>query len=251
MSNRVILAVASMADDAYMWETLKGTQAAMFEAGPVSIKLAFYGLEKAGGHRPCITSRWVNDPDDMDGLIDKARAKCVCGCFVNIADIFTAALQEKEPVKQIVILDPPLSNWGANEAMARADELHAKGIKVFIFRKAAETHATWFRKAAETHAPWAESIFRKAAETHATWADQPFVELAERTGGAYIKFNPSVERVAERLPHLLKAVAQYAIGGVEAVKALEDQSADLLLEQMMGLKKPEEARSKAPLLARD
>ena len=193
MSNRVILAVASMADDAYMWETLKGTQAAMFEAGPVSIKLAFFGLEKAGGHRPCITSRWVNDPDDMDGLIDKARAKCVCGCFVNIADIFTAALQEKEPVKQIVILDPPLSNWGANEAMARADELHAKGIKVFIFRK--------------------------AAETHATWADQPFVELAERTGGAYIKFNPSVERVAERLPHLLKAVAQYAIGGVEAVKA--------------------------------
>ena len=214
MSNRVILAVASMADDAYMWDTLKGTQAAMFEAGPVSIKLAFFGLEKAGGHRPCITSRWVNDPDDMDGLIDKARAKCVCGCFVNIADIFTAALQEKEPVKQIVILDPPLSNWGANEAMARADELHAKGIKVFIFRK--------------------------AAETHATWVDQPFVELAERTGGAYIKFNPSVERVAERLPHLLKAVAQYTIGGVEAVKALEDQSADLLLEQMMGLEEAQE-----------
>jgi hypothetical protein len=52
------------------------------------------------------------------------------------------------------------------------------------------------------------------------------------TGGAYFQFNPHIERVAERLPGMLEAVAHFAIGGMAALEARDDESAVLLLEQM-------------------
>jgi hypothetical protein len=52
------------------------------------------------------------------------------------------------------------------------------------------------------------------------------------TKGAYYEFNPSIERVAERLPRLFETVIHCAIGGPAALKALSDESADLLLEQI-------------------
>jgi hypothetical protein len=56
--------------------------------------------------------------------------------------------------------------------------------------------------------------------------------LAEKTDGAYFEFNPAVERIAERLPRLLEAVTHCAIGGTDALEALANQSAGLLLEQI-------------------
>jgi hypothetical protein len=41
-----------------------------------------------------------------------------------------------------------------------------------------------------------------------------------RPHGAYFQINPAVERMAERLPRLLEAVAHYAIGGTLALEGL-------------------------------
>jgi hypothetical protein len=78
---RVILAVANEADDDFIWDQMKSLQADMFAAGPVSIKVAYFGREGAGmTARPFISTRWATDSDDLCDLLDRARAGCVCGC---------------------------------------------------------------------------------------------------------------------------------------------------------------------------
>jgi hypothetical protein len=59
--------------------------------------------------------------------------------------------------------------------------------------------------------------------------------LAKATGGAFVQFNPHIERIAEQLPETMTALAHFVIGGTQAVQALAAQdngSALLLLEQM-------------------
>ena len=62
--------------------------------------------------------------------------------------------------------------------------------------------------------------------------ERAFRILAEVTGGAYSPFNPHIERVAERLPGMLEAITHFAIGGMAALEARDDELAGLLLEQM-------------------
>jgi hypothetical protein len=57
-----------------------------------------------------------------------------------------------------------------------------------------------------------------------------FKDLAQQTGGAFFAFD--TERVAERLPDFLHSVAQFAVGGTEALRTLDSQCATLLLEQI-------------------
>ena len=56
--------------------------------------------------------------------------------------------------------------------------------------------------------------------------------LAEMTGGAFVQFNPHIERIAEQLPETMTALAHFAVGGIEALAAQDNESAILLLEQM-------------------
>jgi hypothetical protein len=206
---RVILAVAAEADDSFIWEQLHTIQTAMFAAGSISLKFAFFGAEgPLATRRPCMTSRWVTDADDMDNLLDKARARCVCGCYVDIKDILTAAVQEnkKAPVEAVVIVGDTFHS-SLKEARALAKELQAAGTRLVLIQQ-----NTGGRRSDRT-----EAAYRA---------------LAEQTGGAYIAINPAVERIAQRLPSLLQAVSHLAIGGTEALKALDDSSAALLLEQM-------------------
>jgi hypothetical protein len=46
------------------------------------------------------------------------------------------------------------------------------------------------------------------------------------------KFQPTIERIAERLPRLLEAVTHFAIGGMHALAEANNASANLLMEQM-------------------
>jgi hypothetical protein len=81
---RVILALANHAHTAG-WDRAKVLQRAMFKAAADSgleMKFAFYGPDNAAGVRRCrITTRWIIDPDDMAGVID--RAECSCGCYYS------------------------------------------------------------------------------------------------------------------------------------------------------------------------
>jgi hypothetical protein len=202
---RVIFALAAEAEDDFIWNRLGGIQADMFAAGPVSIKFAYFGREGALAGRPFISTRWVTDADDMHALMDHARTRCVCGCYVNIDDILGEALKEAQqgPVPAVVIIGDHF-HGNREAAFVHAKQLHAAGTRLFLFQQSSR---------GSTH----NDVFRT---------------LAEVTDGAYFEFNPAVERIAERLPRLLEAVTHYAIGGTDALEALANQSAGLLLEQM-------------------
>lgn len=90
---RVILAVATEADDDFIWSRLGDIQTTMFSAGPLAIQLAFFGGEDSLQIRPFISTRWARDAADMQDLMDHARVRCVCGCYVNIDDILAEALR--------------------------------------------------------------------------------------------------------------------------------------------------------------
>jgi hypothetical protein len=203
-SARVILALAAQADDEFIWNHLRVIQAEMFGAGPVSIKFAYYGAEGALQIRPFITTQWIVDPDDMAEVMERGRAHCVCGCFINVGDILAAALKESQegPVQAVVIVGDHF-HGDLDPTIARAKRLRAAGTRLFLFQQG-----------------------------HSKETERAFRTLAEQTGGAYFKFQPTIERIAEKLPRLLEAVTQFAIGGMHVLAQANNESASLLIEQM-------------------
>ena len=201
---RMILALAAEADDRFIWDRVRTIQTEMFAAGPVQIKFAYFGREGELQSRPYITTSWVTDADDMAGIMDRGRAGCVCGCYIQIGDILKQALQEtRQGSVQVVVIVGDHFHGGLDDAIATAKQLRAAGTKLFLIQQG--------------HSGPTEPAFRT---------------LAEVTGGAYVQFNPHIERVAERLPEMLEAVTHFAIGGIPALQARDNESAVLLLEQM-------------------
>jgi hypothetical protein len=200
---RVIVAVAAEAEDEFIWSRLKMLPE-LFAAGPVAIRFGYFGEEGALSARPFIAMRWATDADDLAELIDRGRARCICGCFVKIGDILEQALQEtrQAPVQAVVVIG---DNFHGNleAATATAKQLRAAGTRLFLFQQGRSDST-----------------------------EQAFRILAEATGGAYFPINPHIERIAERLPGMLEAVTHFAIGGMAALEARDNESAVLLLEQM-------------------
>jgi hypothetical protein len=201
---RMIVVLAAEADDKFIWDRLKVLQSEMFAAGPVQIKFAYFGREGALQTRPCITTNWVTDADDMADIMDRGRAGCVCGCYVEIGNILEQALQETRqgPVQAVVIVGDHF-HGDLDAAIAAAKQLRAAGTRLFLFQQGRSDPT-----------------------------ERAFRILAEVTGGAYFPFNPHIERVAERLPGMLEAVTHFVIGGMSALEARDDESAVSLLEQM-------------------
>jgi hypothetical protein len=202
---RLILALAAEADDDFIWSRLKTLQTEMFAAGPVEIKFAYFGREGASAIRPYVSTGWVKDPDDMADLMDRGRAHCVCGCYVDVGDILAAASDEvrQAPVQAVIIVGDRF-HGDLDAAFGRAEQLRVAGTRLFLFQQ---------------------------GRSHQ--AENEFRALAEQTGGAYFQFNPAVERVAEKLPGLFEAVTHFAIGGTRALEVrANNESAALLLEQM-------------------
>src|SRR5262245_17170823 len=205
---RMILALAAEAEDEFIWNTVRTIQTEMFAAGPVAIKLAYFGREGAlQTTRPFVATRWVTNTDEMADIVRAARANCVCGCFVEVGDILERALRETRqgPVQAVVVVGDSF-HGDLDAAIATAKKLRAAGTRLFLFQQGRSGRT--------------EGAFRA---------------LAEVTGGAYHRFNPHVERVAGRLPEMLEAISHFALGGIGGMTALEargNESAALLLEQM-------------------
>ena len=65
---RVLFAVAAEGDDEYIWSRLKMLPE-LFAAGPVAIRVGFFGAEGARSSRPFMVSRWTTDADDLADLL--------------------------------------------------------------------------------------------------------------------------------------------------------------------------------------
>ena len=203
MMARVIVAVAAEADDEFIWSRLQMLPE-LFAAGPVAIRVGFFGAEGARSSRPFMVSRWTTNPADLADLLEKARTRCICGCYVKVGSILEQALRETQqrPLRAVVIIGN--SFYGdLDAAIAAAKQLRAAGTRLFLFQQGGSDST-----------------------------ERSFRLLAETTGGAYFPFNPHIERVAERLPGLLEAVTHFALGGMAALEARGDEAASLLFEQM-------------------
>jgi hypothetical protein len=133
---RVILAVATETDrdTGFIWDRLKVIQAGMFAAGPVEIKFAYFGVEGALQVRPFIATNWVTSAGDMQAIMERARAGCVCGCYVNVSDILEHALSETKqgPVQAVIIVGEGHFH-NPDRAFDLARQLHMAGTRLFLF----------------------------------------------------------------------------------------------------------------------
>jgi hypothetical protein len=200
---RVILALAAESRDEFVWDRIRALASKIF-AVPVSVKFAYFGREgPLQTRRPCITTNWITAAADWADIVDRGRANCVCGCYIQIGDILEQALREtrQASVQAVVIVGNFYGDVDA--AVATAKQLCAAGTRLFLFQQG------------------------RSGQT-----EDAFRVLAEVTGGAYHRFNPHIEQVAQRLPEMLEAVTHYAIGGMTALEARGNESAALLLEQM-------------------
>jgi hypothetical protein len=189
------------------WDRAKALQRQMFGAAAGSgleMKFVCYGPDDAAGVRRCrITTRWITDPDDMAGLMD--RAECNCGCYVYIRGALGQAVKENEdrPMGAVLIVGDAFHDDtdGLDEAAISANRLRRAGTKLFLIQQ----------------------------------GDDPFTArrlqyLAKVSGGTYFRFDPRTQE--RQFSEMCEAISAYAEGGEEAVKAKGGQAAALLLEHL-------------------
>jgi hypothetical protein len=168
------------------------------------MKFAFYGADNAAGVRRCrITKRWITDPDDMAGVID--RAECNCGCYVHVRDVLAQAVKEAEerPLRAAIIVGDAFHDDqdGLDEAAISANRLRRTGTMVFLMQLGDDLITA-----------------------------RKLQYLARVSGGAYFRFD---SRTQERqFSELWQAVSAYAAGGEEAVAMAGGQAVTLLLQHL-------------------
>jgi hypothetical protein len=203
---RVILALANHGHTTG-WDRAKVLQHAMFEAASGSgleMKFAFYGADNEAGVRRCrITKRWITDPDDMAGVMD--RAECNCGCYVNIRDVLAQAVREAEgrPLRAVIIVGDAFHDDpdGLDEAAISANRLRRAGTRVFLMQLGDDLNT-----------------------------GRKLQYLASVSGGAYFRFDPRTQE--RQFSEMWEAMSVYVAGGEEAVKMKGGQAATLLLQHL-------------------
>jgi hypothetical protein len=204
---RVVFALANHARSG--WDRAKTLQRAMFEAAAGSgleMKFAFYGPDDANAVRRCrITTRWITDPDDMAGTID--RAECDCGCYIHIRDVLAQAVKEAaaRPLRAVVVVGDAFHDDpdGLDEAALCAKQLRRAGTQVIFIQLGKDDDPAVARK---------------------------LQYLATVSNGAYFQFNSRTQE--QQFSQMWQAVSAYAAGGEEAVKAAGGQAATLLLQHL-------------------
>jgi hypothetical protein len=200
---RVVLALANYGPTG--WGRAKALQRELFNAASsLEMKFAFYGPDNTDGVRRCqITTRWITDPDDMAGLID--RAECNCGCFVNIRDVLAQAEKEARdrPLRAVIIVGDAFHDTqdGLTEAAICANQLRRAGTRVFFIQLSDDPHTA-----------------------------RRLQYLAQIAGSTHFQFDPRTQE--RQFSEMWKAVSAYASGGEEAVKMTGGQAAILLLQQL-------------------
>jgi hypothetical protein len=202
---RVILALANFARSG--WDRAKALQREIFERAAGSgleMKFAFYGSDDAAGVRRCrITTRWITDPVDMAGIMD--RVECNCGCYVNVRDVLARAVKEGEerPLRAVIIVGDAFHDDpdGLDEAAISANRLRRAGTRVFLMQLGDDLIT-----------------------------ERRLQYLARVSGGVYFRFDPRTQQ--RQFSEMWEAVSVYAAGGEEAVKMTGGQAASLLLQHL-------------------
>jgi hypothetical protein len=167
------------------WDEACHLQAGMFDAagaiGGLDIQLVYYR-----GRDECGASSWIPDARRLQALMEKI----VChGGYTQIGKVLAHARRETQARKvQAMVFVGDAVEEKADDLCAVAGELGRLGTPAFMFQEGANREV--------------ERVFR---------------EIAQLTRGAYYRFDAGS---AHQLRELLRAVAVYAAGGVEALNNL-------------------------------
>ena len=197
---RLVFALDATMSRQPTWDTACKLQGEMFlEAqaiGGLEVQLTYFrGLSE------CRASRWVSEPAALAALMEKIDCR---GGHTQIGRVLNHAWRETETAKvhALVYVGDAMEEI-AGEVCATARDLGLRGVPAFVFQEGSDRDA--------------EKTFR---------------DIARLTRGAYGRFNAGA---AHELRELLRAVAAYAAGGLNALgdlSARRNTGAMRLLEQM-------------------
>jgi Oxidoreductase NAD-binding domain len=179
------------------WDMAASLTAGMFREaaaiGSLDLQLVYYR-----GEKECRASGWVSDADRLVKMM--ARIECEAG-ETQIERILAHAIKETTKLKvgALVFVGDAMEE-NLDILVARARELGRLGTPAFMFQEGGD--------------PAVASAFR---------------DIAAGTGGAYAKFDAGAAR---QLGELLRAVAAFVVGGVQALEGRKDRESMLLLEQI-------------------
>jgi hypothetical protein len=197
---RLIFALDATMSRQPTWDTACRLQADMFlEAqaiGGLDVQLVYFR-----GVSECRASRWVSEPKSLASLMEKIECH---GGLTQLGRVLVHARKEagKGKVQALVYVGDAMEEE-IDDLCDTAGELGLRGVPAFMFQ--------------EGDGPIAERAFR---------------EIARLSGGAYCRFDAGA---AHELRELLRAVAAYAAGGMQALSDLSARGsagAVRLLEQM-------------------
>lgn len=196
---RLIFGMDATASRQPTWDQAISLQHDMFTntkgMGDLDVQLVFYR-----GMLECRNSHWVSNADTLCNLMKKVT--CLAG-KTQIERVIKHGIAEAkiQPVNALVFIgDCMEENIDLLGNLAGQSKL--LGLPIFIFQEGSDPQAS-----------------------------QAFKQIAQLSGGAHCRFDHSS---AAQLGQLLNAVAAYATGGLNALKALSNKSGSAanMLEQL-------------------
>jgi hypothetical protein len=166
------------------------------KVGGLDIQLVYYR-----GSNECCASRFTSSPRELADMMERIR--CRMG-YTQIGKVLAHALRENaaRSVQALVFVGDAMEE-SVDDLCAKARELGQCRVPVFAFQEGDD--------------PEVEKAYR---------------EIARLSRGAYCRFDPGA---AHELGELLRAVAAYATGGLNALSRLAANKGDAavrLLEQL-------------------
>lgn len=195
---RLVFALDATMSRQATWDIACRLQGEMFDAvgaaGRLNVQLVYFR-----GYGECRASRWVKDTRALRDLMTRIDCR---GGQTQIGRVLSHIRDEtlKTKVSAAVFIGDAMEE-DIDHLSAIAGELGMRGVPCFMFQ--------------EGRQPETERAFR---------------EIARLSRGAYARFDAGA---AQQLADLLKAVAQYASGGLKALSS-SSGSGRLLLEQLGG-----------------
>jgi hypothetical protein len=188
LTGKLVFALDATMSRQPTWDQACQLQAEMFaeaaSIGGLEIKVAYFR-----GKDELKASGWMTDAK----ALERAMTKIVCaGGYTQIERLLALVKREhdKTRIGALVFVGDAAEEHIETLSLA-AQELNTRGVRVFMFQEDDDEEA--------------EKAFR---------------EISRVTKGAYCKFSPGS---AKELGELLRAVAAYAAGGLQALGRLEAQ----------------------------
>lgn len=182
---RLVFALDATMSRQPTWDLACRVQGEMFkttaEVGALAVQLVYFR-----GFDECRASRWVIAPAALTNLMTQIDCR---GGHTQIARVLRHVRGETQSsaVKAVVYVGDAMEE-PIDDLCALSGELGLLGVRTFMFH-----------------------------EGHDPVAAQAFQEIARLTGGAYARFDANAP---QSLAGLLRAVAAYATGGLDALNRL-------------------------------